>query len=94
VSGTSLTLYPSPEESAQSTSGPGPEAESNTYHGFRSVDDVVMERIQMEMVGLPEGETESASWLCVHYCAARADMVWASCRTDRACSFVNAGAMP
>jgi hypothetical protein len=60
VNGTSLTLYPSPEESAQSINGPGPEAESNTYYEFRSVDDVVMERIQAEMAALPEGETESA----------------------------------
>ncbi|KAG8747852.1 RNA polymerase II transcription factor B subunit 4 [Ceratobasidium sp. 414] len=56
--GKALTLYPTPEDSVQSTSGPGPEAESNTYHGFRSVDDVVMERIQTEIVALSKEQTE------------------------------------
>ncbi|KAG9123742.1 RNA polymerase II transcription factor B subunit 4 [Ceratobasidium sp. 392] len=55
--GKSLTLYPTPEENMQPASGPGPEAESNTYHGFRSVDDVVMERIQAELVALTEEQT-------------------------------------
>ncbi|KAG9074901.1 RNA polymerase II transcription factor B subunit 4, partial [Ceratobasidium sp. 370] len=54
----SLTLYPTSEGGAQPASGPGPEAESNTYHGFRSVDDVVMERIQAEMVTLSKEQTE------------------------------------
>ncbi|KAF8608776.1 transcription factor Tfb4 [Ceratobasidium sp. AG-I] len=56
--GRSLSLYPSSEANYQPTAGPGPEAESNTYHGFRSVDDVVMERIQTELDALTPEETE------------------------------------
>ncbi|KAG8733064.1 RNA polymerase II transcription factor B subunit 4 [Ceratobasidium sp. 428] len=56
--GASLTLYPTPEGSLQPANGPGPEAESNTYHGFRSVDDAVMERIQVEMVALSEEQAQ------------------------------------
>ncbi|QRV94192.1 transcription factor TFIIH complex subunit Tfb4 [Ceratobasidium sp. AG-Ba] len=56
--GKSLTLYPIPEENIQSTNGPGPEAESNTYHVFRSVDDIVMERIQAELAALSDEQTQ------------------------------------
>ncbi|KAG8690182.1 RNA polymerase II transcription factor B subunit 4 [Ceratobasidium sp. 423] len=52
--GRSLTLYPAPEDSAQPNTGLGPEAESNTYHGFRSVDDVLMEKIQSELAAMSE----------------------------------------
>ncbi|CAE6471812.1 unnamed protein product [Rhizoctonia solani] len=50
----SLTLYPAPPNNAQSNTGPGPEAEANTYHGFRSVDDALMERIQSELAAISE----------------------------------------
>ncbi|KAF8705911.1 Transcription factor Tfb4, partial [Rhizoctonia solani] len=55
--GRSLTLYPAPA-STQSNTGLGPESESNTYHGFRSVDDVLMERIQSELASMSESDTQ------------------------------------
>ncbi|ELU42522.1 Tfb4 domain-containing protein [Rhizoctonia solani AG-1 IA] len=56
--GRSLTLYPAPA-STQSNTGLGPESESNTYHGFRSVDDVLMERIQSELASMSESDTQN-----------------------------------
>ncbi|KAB5596020.1 General transcription factor IIH subunit 3 [Ceratobasidium theobromae] len=54
--GRSLTLYPTPPDSAQSNVAVAPEAESNTYHAFRSVDDIMMDRIQAELAALSEAD--------------------------------------
>ncbi|CAE7146001.1 unnamed protein product [Rhizoctonia solani] len=52
--GRSLTLYPAPPNNIKSNAGPGPEAEANTYHGFRSVDDALMDKIQSELAAVSE----------------------------------------
>ncbi|KAH7339569.1 transcription factor Tfb4 [Rhizoctonia solani] len=56
--GRSLTLYPAPEDNAKLNTGLGPEAEANTYHGFRSVDDVLMDRIQTELATISEHDAQ------------------------------------
>ncbi|KAJ1304534.1 hypothetical protein OPQ81_005675 [Rhizoctonia solani] len=50
----SLTLYPSSADNARANIGLGPEAEANTYHGFRSVDDLLMDKIQSELAAMSE----------------------------------------
>lgn len=64
--GNSLTLYPTPPDSAQSNVAVAPEAESNTYHAFRSVDDIMMDRIQAELAALSEADLHSGSDFHVH----------------------------
>jgi hypothetical protein len=83
----SLTLYPVPVNT-QSNSGLGPEADSNTYHGFRSVDDALMEKIQSELASMSELDAQSNVFL--NSCDTISD---SSLRADRACSFVDASSM-